>query len=207
MHITEFLINFCTEFIAKTGYAGITVLMAGESMILPIPSEAVMPFAGFLIFQGQLNLITAIIWSTVGSVIGSLLSYYIGKYGGKPFVKKYGKYLLLNEHHLDQTTKFFERYGDKTIFFSRFIPIVRHLISMPAGAGKMNLTKFTIYTLLGAGLWNAFLTYLGFVLGSKWTLIRKYSEVLDIILVLAVVAFAIYLYLKKRKKKPAIKQV
>ena len=199
--ITEFISTIAVRILDATAYAGAFFLMALESMIAPVPSEAVMPFAGFLLFQKQLSFIPIIIWSTIGSIIGSLLSYYIGAYGGKPIIKRYGKYLFLNEHHLEQTTKFFEKYGDKTIFISRFIPIVRHLISLPAGVGRMNITKFTVYTILGAGLWNAFLTYLGYILGSKWTLIRKYSEVLDILLILAVIVFIGYIYLKKIKKK------
>jgi len=201
MGITEFLITYCTALIEKTGYAGILVLMVLESMVAPVPSEAVMPFAGFLWFEQKFGFWPIVFFSTLGSIIGSLISYYIGAYGGKPLVRRFGKYFFLNEHHLEKTEEFFAKYGDKTIFISRFVPIVRHLISLPAGVGRMNIYKFIIYTVVGAGLWNAFLTYLGFQLGHNWELIRKYSEILDIIMVILIIAFVVYLFLKARKKR------
>ena len=158
----EPLINLFTDIISTGGYAGIAILMALESMVAPVPSEAVMPFAGMLWFSGQMSFWLILIFSTLGSIIGSLISYYMGLYGGRPLITKYGKYLLLNEHDLAITERFFKRFGDKTIFISRFVPVVRHLISIPAGTGKMNLVKFIFYTTLGAGLWNAILTYLGY---------------------------------------------
>lgn len=203
--LTESLVVFCTKFIATVGAPGITVLMTLESMIAPVPSEAVMPFAGFLWFEGKLTLLSIVISSTLGSIIGSLISYYLGAWGGEPIVKRWGKYLLLNEHHLEQTKAFFDRYGEKTIFVSRFIPIVRHFISIPAGVGRMNITKFLIYTAVGAALWNTFLAYVGYQLGSRWELVRKYSEVLDVVLVIAILGAAgyfIWRQLQKRKQSP-----
>lgn len=200
MGLTEFLIVYFTLFIEKAGYFGVFVLMTMESMIFPVPSEAVMPFTGFLWFQGKMTFIAIFFASTIGSIVGSLLSYYIGKYGGKPFINKFGKYLLLNEHHLTQTEQFFQKYGEKTIFISRFIPIVRHLISLPAGVGKMNIYKFSLFTVAGASIWNAFLAYLGYQLGSRWEIIRKYSEVLDIIVIACIVLAAGYFVFKARKK-------
>lgn len=195
----EHLIDLFTNIISSAGYIGLVFLMILESMVIPVPSEAVMPFAGVLWFSGKMSFWPIVIFSTMGSIIGSLISYYVGLYGGRPLIKKYGKYFLLNEHDLELTERFFARFGDKTIFISRFIPVVRHLISIPAGTGKMNLKKFLIYTIIGAGLWNAFLAYLGFYLGSKWTEIRKYSEVIDIILVILLFALIFYFFYKKRK--------
>ncbi|OGY64801.1 MAG: hypothetical protein A3J53_02880 [Candidatus Harrisonbacteria bacterium RIFCSPHIGHO2_02_FULL_40_20] len=200
----EPLINLFTDIISTAGYAGIVVLMALESMVAPVPSEAVMPFAGMLWFSGQMSFWLIILFSTLGSIIGSLISYYMGLYGGRPLITKYGKYLLLNEHDLVITERFFERFGDKTIFISRFVPVVRHLISIPAGTGKMNLVKFIFYTTLGAGLWNAILTYLGYYLGSNWTVIRKYSEIGDIILVVLIIALVGFYIYKKRKHTHSI---
>ena len=200
MGLTEFLIVYFTLFIEKAGYLGVFVLMTMESMVFPVPSEAVMPFTGFLWFQGKMAFVAIFFASTIGSIVGSLFSYYIGKYGGKPFINKFGKYLLLNEHHLTQTEQFFQKYGEKTIFISRFIPIVRHLISLPAGVGKMNIYKFSLYTVAGASIWNAFLAYLGYQLGSRWEIIRKYSEVLDIIVITCIVLAAGYFIFKARKK-------
>jgi membrane protein DedA with SNARE-associated domain len=191
--ITEFLVEHFTAWIEAGGYFGVAVLMTLESMVAPVPSEAVMPFAGFLIYEGKFTYTGVIFFSTLGSIIGSLISYYAGAWGGRPFVKRFGRYLLLDEHHLDMTERFFARHGDKTIFVSRFIPVVRHLISIPAGVGRMNLLKFCIYTVAGAGLWNAFLTYVGYRLKENWTIVRKYSEVVDIIVVAILLAAAIYL--------------
>ncbi|MFA7169561.1 MAG: DedA family protein [Candidatus Paceibacterota bacterium] len=194
-----FLIEFFTEVISNAGYVGLALLMMLESMIAPVPSEAVMPFAGFLIYQAKMTWGAVIFFSTLGSIIGSLVSYYIGKNYGRPLIIKYGKYLLLKEHHLDLTEKFFKKFGQKTIFFSRFIPIVRHFISLPAGAARMNIWVFSLYTILGAAMWNSFLTYLGYRLGSNWEVIRTYSEKLDIIVVVLIIIGVGYLFYKKKK--------
>lgn len=189
--MTEYLINIFMHIIEAGGYGGVFFLMALESMIAPVPSEAVMPFAGFLWFLGKMSFRPIVIFSTVGSIIGSLISYAIGSYGGRPLVLKYGRYLLVNEHHLEDTEIFFNRFGGKTIFISRFIPVIRHLISLPAGAGKMNIWKFIIYTAAGAGLWNTFLTRLGFYLGSNWGEIRKYTEAIDVVVVALIAVFVV----------------
>jgi membrane protein DedA with SNARE-associated domain len=199
MGLTELLINFFTSVINVGGYWGITFLMILESMVAPVPSEAVMPFAGFLWFLGKMNFGFIVLFSTLGSIIGSLISYAVGYYGGRPLILKFGKYLLLNESHLATTEKFFGRYGDRTIFISRFIPVVRHLISLPAGVGQMKIGKFIFYTIVGAGLWNAFLTWLGYYLGSRWEIIRRYSEVIDILLVILLLAVIVW-WIYRRKK-------
>lgn len=203
MGLTEFIITFATGFIEKMGYFGITVLMTLESMVAPIPSEAVMPFAGFSWYEGELSFWLIVLASTIGSIIGSLISYYIGAYGGRPLVRKFGKYLLLNEHHLDQTERFFQKYGEKTIFFSRFIPVVRHLISIPAGVGRMRLGKFCLYTVVGAGIWNAFLTYLGYQLGSNWEVIKRYTEVIDIFMVIGIITAIGYFIYRQKRRNPS----
>jgi membrane protein DedA with SNARE-associated domain len=201
MGITELLIDSFTALIDKLGYFGVGILMTLESMVAPVPSEAVMPFAGFLWHDGKMSFWLIVLVSTTGSIAGSLISYYIGAYGGRPLVRKFGKYLLLNEHHLDTTERFFAKYGEKTIFISRFIPVIRHLISLPAGVGRMNIIKFSLYTVAGAAIWNGFLTWLGFELGSNWSAIRKYSEILDIIVVVALVAAIIYYIIKVRQRR------
>jgi len=194
--IAEFLIAYITAIIHKIGYFGIFILMVLESMIAPVPSEAVMPFAGFLVYSGKFNLFLTILASSIGSIIGSLLSYYIGFYGGRPFVMKLGRYLFLEEAQLDFTINFFKKYGAITIFISRFIPVVRHLISIPAGVGRMGIKKFVFYTLAGATLWNSFLIYVGMKLGENWQSISKYTEQLDIlILVLIILAVIYYVYM------------
>ena len=195
MGITEGLIIYITQFIATGGYGTVVLLMAMESMVLPVPSEAVMPFVGFSVSSGVFNFWPALLVATIGSIIGSLVSYHIGAYGGRPIIKKWGRYLLLNEEHLLITEKFFQKYGEAAIFISRFIPVIRHLISIPAGIGKMNLFKFSLYTVVGAGLWNAFLIYVGIILGENWTKIEHYTKFIDTFVIIAILfAFAYWLY-------------
>jgi membrane protein DedA with SNARE-associated domain len=203
MGITNFLIHYFTLIISKLGYFGVGGLMTMESMVLPVPSETVMPFAGFLWYDGRFTFWAIVFASTIGSIIGSLISYYIGAYGGRPFINKFGKYLLLNQYHLEKTEQFFQRHGEKTIFFSRFIPVVRHLISIPAGVGRMKIGKFLLYTAIGAGLWNAFLAWLGFQLRDKWEVIRQYTEYLDIVIIILIVIAACYFFHKLIQKHKA----
>lgn len=192
MGITEWIAATAVGFIAKTSYPGVFLLMVLESMVFPVPSEAVMPFAGFLIADGTFTFTGVILASTLGSIVGSLLSYYIGYYGGKPFLARFGKFLLLDRHDLELTERFFNRYGDITIFLSRFIPIVRHLISIPAGVGQMKLGRFLLYTTIGAGLWNAFLAWVGFRLKNNWAEVMKYSHVIDLIVLVVLGGAALY---------------
>jgi len=200
MGITEFLAVYITGFMEATGYITVFIGMIMESMVFPVPSEAIMPFAGFLIAEGRFSFFGVIGVSTFGSIVGSLISYFIGLYGGRPFVNKFGKYVLLDQEELNLTEKFFGRYGEATIFISRFIPVVRHLISLPAGLAKMNLTKFCVLTVLGAGLWNAFLTYVGFYLKQNWEVVMEYSKIVDIV-VLAILAVLVGMFVRRWWKK------
>ncbi len=206
MGITQWIADNAVIFIAATSYPGLFLLMVLESMVFPVPSEAVMPFAGFLIVTNQFTFNGVIIASTLGSIVGSLISYAIGLYGGKPFIRRFGKYLLLDVHDLEMTERFFGKRGEITIFISRFIPIVRHLISIPAGLGKMNIWKFIIYTILGAGMWNAFLTFVGIKLKENWKEVMTYSHTIDIVVV-AILGLAFLYYVYKiyvnLTKKPA----
>ncbi|MFA7298764.1 MAG: DedA family protein [Candidatus Absconditabacterales bacterium] len=204
MGITEFLATYITAFIEQTGYITVFLGMIMESMIFPIPSEAIMPFAGFLVATKQFSLQGVIIVSTLGSIIGSLLSYAIGYYGGKPFIRKFGKYFLLDEEELESTEHFFKKRGSITIFISRFIPVVRHLISLPAGMGKMNLTKFLIYTIIGAGLRNTFLILVGKYLKQNRELVMQYSSTIDkvvVVILVGIIARFVYRQLRKKHKK------
>lgn len=195
MGITQFLATYITAFIDKTGYASVFVLMVMESMVFPVPSEAVMPFAGFLVAAERFSFAGVIAASTVGSIIGSLASYYLGLYGGKPAVDRYGKYMLLDRRDLEITERFFAKRGEITVFISRFIPVVRHLISIPAGIGRMNVVKFSIYTVVGAGMWNSFLAVVGYYLRQRWELVMKYSHIVDIaVLIILVALFGLFVY-------------
>jgi membrane protein DedA with SNARE-associated domain len=203
MGLTETLLVYITQLISYLGYFGVFVLMTLESMIAPVPSEMVMPFAGFLVYSGQFQMVWVLVASSLGSIVGSLLSYWMGR-KGEAVVLRYGRYLLLNPHHLEWTELFFFRHGSKTIFISRFIPIVRHLISIPAGLGKMKLLPFIVYTAIGATMWNAFLTYLGLWLKEHWEVIHHYSHTLDLIVVAGgVLCLAGYLIWRYRRARPA----
>jgi len=180
--VTEAVSNFAVKCLDTTGYFGAGLLMALESMIAPIPSEAVMPFVGFLVADGSWNLWMALGATSLGSIIGSLISYAMGFYGGKPVVMKAGKYLLLNPHDLLITEKFFHRGGGvATVFISRFIPVVRHLISIPAGIGRMPLAPFLAATFIGATLWNGFLLFCGMKLREHWPVVQTYSHQIDLV--------------------------
>lgn len=200
MSITEILANFFSNIIYEIGYVGVMVLMAMESMIFPVPSEAVMPFTGFLVYEEKFSWVGIFIFSTLGSIIGSSISYLMGLYGGRAFILKYGKYFLLEKEHLEITEKFFSKYGEITILISRFIPVVRHLISIPAGMARMNFMKFIIFTTIGASAWNMFLAYVGYILKSNWKEIMKYSKVFDLIVILAIFLLSVYFLYKQLKK-------
>jgi len=205
--LTEHLKGFTDWAIASGGYWGAGSLMALESMIAPIPSELVMPPLGMAVHQGKFSWEMSIIATSIGSLVGSLISYYMGYFGGKPLVMKVGKWLLINEHHLDLTSHYFNRWGSLTVFICRFIPVVRHFISIPAGIARMNLLKFCIYTLIGATMWNSFLLWLGYKLESHWETILKYRGPIDmamIVLILAGVVAWYWLHLRKPAPKATV---
>jgi membrane protein DedA with SNARE-associated domain len=201
MSITAFIAEYATRLIDAAGYPGVFALMTMESMVLPVPSEAVMPFAGFLVATHRLSMAGVVVASTLGSIAGSLLSYFAGRYGGMPFVNKWGKYLLLNRHDLAVTEAFFQKRGPITILVCRFIPVVRHLISIPAGTGKMPLSPFLAYTILGAGIWNSFLAVAGLYLKQNWEVVMKYSHVVDIVVIAILLGGAAYFVVRHLKRK------
>ncbi|MDR3553343.1 MAG: DedA family protein [Syntrophobacteraceae bacterium] len=179
--LTDLVSKLAIPCLEQAGYLGATFLMALESMVVPIPSEAVMPFVGFLVADGRWDLRMAILAASVGSLIGSAISYAMGYYGGRPFVLKVGRYMLLNPHDLEMTERFFgRRQGALAIFISRFTPVVRHLISIPAGTGKMKILPFLTATLLGAALWNTFLLVCGMYLRQRWEVVQQYSHQVDL---------------------------
>ena len=191
--ITETITKIAVHILDTTGYAGACGLMALESMIAPVPSEAVMPFVGFQVADGRWNLWLAILSTSLGSILGSLLSYAIGFYGGKPLVVKVGRYLLLNQRDLERTEKFFHRKGGVlTIFIARFVPVVRHFISIPAGMGRTPMLPFLAVTLLGATIWNTFLLYCGMKLRDHWPTVQKYSHKIDIAIVVIILLAAVW---------------
>jgi membrane protein DedA with SNARE-associated domain len=203
--LTQLITDWATRVVDTGGYSGAAVLMALESMIFPLPSEAVMPVVGILVHKGSMNLWLALAATSAGSLIGSLLSYWLGYIGGKPLVMKVGRYAFLNEHHLDLTVAFFHRRGGITVFLGRFIPVVRHFISIPAGIGKMPLPSFIAFTLIGATLWNSFLLYIGYQFQDHIEQLKKYNSVLDVLAVLAIVGVIVAWIILHRKSRPAVR--
>lgn len=178
------IINLVISVMENMGYLGLFVLMVLESMALPIPSEVVLPFSGYLVYLGKLNIVLAIIDATVASIVGSLITYAISYYVGYDVVLKLGGYVRINEKHLKIAEAWFNRYGGLSILISKFVPEVRALISVPAGVVHMNTWLFILYTTLGSMTWNTVLVYLGLILGPSWeyalTLVTNYSDYLAI---------------------------
>jgi membrane protein DedA with SNARE-associated domain len=166
--IIEILSAFIVATISTLGYAGVALLMAIESACIPLPSEIIMPFSGYLVYKGQFNLWWVGVAGALGCVVGSWVAYYAGLYGGRPFIEKYGRYVLLSRHDLDLADRWFARYGEVIVFASRLLPVVRTFIAFPAGVARMNLTRFTLYTFLGSLPWCLGLAYVGQILGEQW---------------------------------------
>src|ERR671928_569158 len=166
--IIGILSSFIVATISKLGYTGIILLMAIESACIPLPSEIIMPFSGYLVSRHELNLWWVGIAGAVGCVLGSLVAYWVGMYGGRPMIEKYGRYILLSRHDLDLADRWFARYGEAIVFFSRLLPVVRTFIAFPAGVARMNMTRFTVYTFLGSLPWCIGLAYVGQLLGEQW---------------------------------------
>ncbi len=148
--------SFIVNIISSLGYFGITILMALESACIPIPSEIIMPFSGFLVFAEKFSLWSVVLWGTIGNLIGSIIAYFVGYYGGRPLVEKYGKYILISHHELALADSWFQKYGGLSVFFSRLLPVVRTFISLPAGIARMPFLKFCLYTVLLAGFFFFF---------------------------------------------------
>jgi membrane protein DedA with SNARE-associated domain len=193
------IITYITSFISSLGYPGIFSLMVVESAMIPIPSEIIMPFSGFLVATGKLSFFEVVLAGSFGNLIGSIITYYLGIKIGRPLIIKYGKYIFFSESHLRFTEKLFERLGDKISFIGRLLPGVRTYVSFPLGIAKANLIKFMIYTLIGSLIWNALLTYAGLRLGSNWQSFHKYSPYLDIVAVIMIIAFAVWFIYKMKK--------
>src|SRR5512144_885272 len=196
------LINWLVITIGALGYPGIFLLMAMESSIIPIPSELVMPPAGYLAQQGQMNMSLAILCGTVGSLVGAYANYFAAHYLGRPLLLKYGRYVWITEEKFAKVETFFLRHGEISTFIGRLLPVVRHLISIPAGLAGMNHLKFSLYTLLGAGLWVTVLSYIGYFIGANRELIMRYShQALIGAVVLSVGIIAVYIWNHRRKKQ------
>ena len=187
------LSSFIIATISTLGYSGIVLLMAIESACIPLPSEIIMPFSGYLVSRGEMNLWAVAIAGAVGCVVGSLVAYWVGMYGGRPVIEKYGRYILLSRHDLDLADRWFAKYGEAIVFISRLLPAIRTFIAFPAGVARMNLTRFVIYTFAGSLPWCLGLAYIGQKLGEQWdkddtlkTWFHRFDFVIGIVGVLAV---------------------
>lgn len=191
------------------GYWGVALMMAIESCNIPLPSELIMPYAGFYVQQGKMNLHLAAQAGAWGCVLGSLPSYWLGAWGGRPFLKKYGKWLLLTEHELDTSEKWVKKYGDITFFICRMLPVVRTFISLPAGVLKAKFWPFAIYTYVGSLVWCYGLTYVGVVFGENLEAFRHYWHKFDYAIAGVLFVLGVLYVWKhvKHLKKPSSKAI
>ena len=193
------MINWLLSTIGSMGYPGIFILMAMESSVIPVPSELVMPPAGYLAHQGEMNIWVAILMGTVGSLVGAYANYFAAHYLGRPLVIKYGKYVWITEHKFAKVESFFLRHGEISTFIGRLLPVIRHLISIPAGIAGMNHLRFSLYTLVGAGIWCTILAWIGYFIGEEQELIMKYSHQAVVgVLLFSSVLVAVYVWRQRR---------
>src|ERR1041384_5722148 len=193
--IIEILSAFIVATISTLGYAGIVLLMAIESACIPLPSEIIMPFSGYLVYTGRFNIWLVSVAGAVGWVVGSLVAYWIGMYGGRPLIEKYGRYILISRHDLDLADRWFARYGEAIVFASRLLPVVRTFIAFPAGVARMNVPRFILYTFLGSFPWCLGLAYVGQLLGAQWDtnpLLKTWFHRFDFVIGLVILAGAVW---------------
>lgn len=198
--IDQIVIPFLASLYGAVGYLGVGLAMAIESAMIPLPSELILPFAGFLVSDpSQVEPLTGGAWSfwavvivaTIGNTCGSLVAYAIGAWGGRPFLERWGRYLLIREHEIALAERFFDRYGAATAFFSRLLPIVRTFISFPAGVARMPLPKFVAYSTAGALPWSIALVWAGTQLGARWQEIRHALQPFDLAIAAAIVGLVL----------------
>lgn len=189
--IITLLAGFIIGTISRLGYGGIVLLMAIESACIPLPSEIIMPFSGYLVSTGEMNLWLVSLAGAVGCVLGSIVAYYAGAWGGRPFIVKYGKYILISHHDLDLADRWFQRHGDITIFLGRLLPVIRTFIAFPAGVARMSLWRFNLYTFVGSYIWSVGLAWIGMKLGEHWNTLgvyfHRFDAAIGVILLIAVV--------------------
>ena len=177
--VIDIVVQWATGLIGDWGLPAVFLLMLLESACVPVPSEAIMPFAGFAVSEGRMSLASITAAGVLGNVVGSWLAYWAGRYGGRPFIDRYGRYVLLRRHHVELAERWFERYGTAAVFFSRVLPIVRTFISLPAGVARMPFWRFTLYTAVGCVPWVLMLGWLGVRLGERWEDVRPYLHYAD----------------------------
>jgi len=193
-NLLKLLSGFVIWTISTSGYAGILLLMAIESACIPLPSEVIMPFSGYLVFTGRFRLLWVATVGALGCNLGSAVAYWVGAHGGRPLVEKYGSWIFLSRRELDWADHFFQRYGDITVFVSRLLPVVRTFIAFPAGVARMPLVRFHAYTFLGSWPWCLGLAWLGMKAGEHWDYLGKYFHKFDAVIGVAIVAGVIWFF-------------
>ncbi|MGZ8847379.1 MAG: DedA family protein [Pyrinomonadaceae bacterium] len=207
--IIEILSAFIVATISTLGYGGVVLLMAIESACIPLPSEIIMPFSGYLVSKGEMNLWLVGIAGAVGCVLGSMVAYWVGMYGGRPIIEKYGRYILISHHDLDLADRWFAKYGEIIVFASRLLPAIRTFIAFPAGVARMNIPRFIIYTFAGSLPWCLGLAYVGQKLGEQWdkdprlkSLFHRFDFVIGILFVLGA-TWWIWRHIRHSKRQSA----
>jgi len=200
----EKLASFIIMFIDKIGYIGVFILMALESALIPIPSEVTMTFSGYLVSLGKMNLLLLSFVGAIANLVGSLIAYWLGYWWEKAFIRKfiikYGKYLLISVDEFDRSLAWFDKYGERIVFYARVMPIIRTFISLPAGIAKMNLLRFSVLTFIGSFIWSFFLAYIGLVLGENWKNLEVYYRKFEYVIVAACVIAVVYYIIHKVRK-------
>jgi membrane protein DedA with SNARE-associated domain len=200
------LVTWSTNLIGSWGLPAVFLLMLLESACIPIPSEAIMLFAGFAVSKGDMSFASAVTIGVLGNLAGSWIAYWVGLYGGRPFIDRYGKYVLLRHDHLELAERWFAHYGAIAVFFSRVLPIVRTFISLPAGAARMRFWKFSLYTVAGSVPWVIMLGYVGVKVGDNWEKIQTRLHYLDYAVVLAAVLLVVWWALRRWRRPAVVKR-
>lgn len=195
----EELSQIFLQFINSYGYVAVAVLMAMENACIPIPSELILGFAGYLVFAEQMTFTGALIAGMVGGMLGSIFAYAVGSTGGRSFVDKYGKYFFVKKSHVDLAQNWFDRYGIRAVFFSRMLPVVRTFISLPAGFARVNLPAFLFYTFAGSLPWTALILYAGILLGENWKYLLEVGHEASIAFVVICVVILVVWYVRRKK--------
>src|SRR3990167_6814347 len=199
VEIISYISEWALAVIKETGYSGIFILSALESAAVPIPSEVVIPFSGFLVITGKFSF-WGVVWvATLANLAGSVVLFLVGRSGGRWFVEKYGRYLLIHKIDMDRADVWFEKHGVRAVFFSRMLPVVRTFISLPAGIAGMNIWKFSIFTFLGALPWNFVLAFIGYKAGENWNLLHNYFRKANIFIVALILIVVVWYVIKHTK--------
>jgi membrane protein DedA with SNARE-associated domain len=190
--VLEALAAFVIAVISTMGLPGIVLLMAIESACIPLPSEVIMPFSGYLVFLGEHSLWAVSLAGAAGCVVGSIPAYYLGMYGGRPLIERYGKYVLISARDLDLADRWFARHGEATVFFARLLPVIRTFIAFPAGVARMEMARFLAFTFAGSLPWCLGLAYIGMVMGENWLALREYFHKFDVAIAAVLVAGVVW---------------